>query len=167
MIIMNNQMSDFLKFAYEKGKVKELDEAFVEFNPKDEWHEGKIENVLNEDKHNYSTYSIGDIVFVKEYYYEALKKIGLVQKREEGIQYYFHNVSHYLGGETHDVGDRKGILQEGMVITVEPGLYIAPWRIGIRIEDDVLVTKDGAEVLTGAVVKDPDAIEALMAHKQS
>ena len=71
---MNNQMSDFLKFAYEKGKVKELDEAFVEFNPKDEWHEGKIENVLNEDKHNDSTYSIGDIVFVKEYYYEDGKK---------------------------------------------------------------------------------------------
>ncbi len=104
---------------------------------------------------------------LKEYYYEALKKIGLVQTREEVFQYYFHNVSHYLGAETHDVGDRKGILQEGMVITVEPGLYIAPWRIGIRIEDDVLVTKDGAEVLTGAVVKDPDAIEALMAHKQS
>ena len=102
---------------------------------------------------------------LKEYYFEQLKEIGLVQTREEVFAYYFHNVSHFLGAQTHDVGDRSQLLQEGMVITVEPGLYIAPWGIGIRIEDDVLVTKDGAKVLTEGLAKTTEEIEALMAGK--
>ncbi len=67
-------MSDFLKFAYEKGKVRKLEEAFNEFDPENEWHEGKIENVLREEKQEYNVYSIGDIVFVKEYHYENGKE---------------------------------------------------------------------------------------------
>jgi len=79
--------------------------------------------------------------------------------------------------DVHDVGEYRvgGVwraLEPGMVMTVEPGIYIAPdddtvprkWRgIGVRIEDDVVVTKTGCEVLTNKVVKDPDEIEALMA----
>jgi Xaa-Pro aminopeptidase len=79
--------------------------------------------------------------------------------------------------DVHDVGDYKvgedwRILEPGMVTTVEPGLYIPAgsegvderwWGIGIRIEDDVLVTEQGNEVLTSAVPKDPDAIERFMA----
>jgi len=78
----------------------------------------------------------------------------------------------------HDVGDYKvsdhwRLLEPGMVLTIEPGLYIpnarnipAKWRnTGIRIEDDVLVTRTGHEVLTGALPADPDAIEALMAEQ--
>jgi Xaa-Pro aminopeptidase len=79
----------------------------------------------------------------------------------------------------HDVGDYRidgepRILEPGMVVTVEPGLYVPPgersvherWRgIGIRIEDDVAVTRDGNEVLTAAVPKEAEAIEAMLAER--
>jgi Xaa-Pro aminopeptidase len=91
-------------------------------------------------------------------------------------RFYMHKTGHWLGLDVHDVGDyRVGEesreLEPGMVLTVEPGLYVATdeksvdrrWRgIGIRIEDDVLVTKGNPIVLTDAVTKDPDRIEALM-----
>ncbi|QIZ45845.1 Xaa-Pro aminopeptidase [Dickeya zeae] len=92
-------------------------------------------------------------------------------------QFFMHGLSHWLGMDVHDVGDygtadRGRTLEPGMVLTVEPGLYIAPdadvpaaYRgIGIRIEDDIVITATGNEVLTSGVVKDPDAIEALMAR---
>ena len=91
-------------------------------------------------------------------------------------QFFMHGLSHWLGLDVHDVGhygtpSRDRLLEPGMVLTVEPGLYIAPdadvpaeYRgIGIRIEDDIVITADGNENLTAAVVKDADAIEALMA----
>lgn len=102
---------------------------------------------------------------LKDYYFEELSKLGLVKTKEEVFNYYFHNVSHFLGAETHDVGDRKQILKAGMVITVEPGLYIEQWGIGIRIEDDVLVTKDGCKVLTKDMIKTVEEIERFMAKK--
>jgi len=91
--------------------------------------------------------------------------------------FYMHRTGHWLGMDVHDVGDYKvdgewRVLEPGMVLTVEPGLYISAdhdkvakkWHnIGIRIEDDVLVTKDGHDVLSKDVLKDPDEIEALMA----
>jgi Xaa-Pro aminopeptidase len=89
--------------------------------------------------------------------------------------FFMHGLSHWLGLDVHDVGaygaDRSRELEPGMVITVEPGLYIAPdadvpaeYRgIGIRIEDDILITADGNENLTASVVKSADDIEALMA----
>ncbi|MCU5774589.1 Xaa-Pro aminopeptidase [Erwiniaceae bacterium BAC15a-03b] len=91
-------------------------------------------------------------------------------------QFFMHGLSHWLGLDVHDVGDygtvdRGRILQPGMVLTIEPGLYIAPdadvpaeYRgIGIRIEDDIVITAEGNENLTDSVVKDADDIEALMA----
>ena len=90
--------------------------------------------------------------------------------------FFMHGLSHWLGLDVHDVGDyinsdRGRILEPGMVLTIEPGLYIAPdadvppqYRgIGIRIEDDIVITAEGNENLTASVVKDPDEIEALMA----
>ncbi|MFB0713028.1 Xaa-Pro aminopeptidase [Buttiauxella noackiae] len=89
--------------------------------------------------------------------------------------FFMHGLSHWLGLDVHDVGaygqDRSRVLKPGMVITVEPGLYIGPdadvpaeYRgIGIRIEDDILITADGNENLTASVVKSADDIEALMA----
>lgn len=91
--------------------------------------------------------------------------------------FYMHRAGHWIGMDVHDVGDyRVGnqwrVLEPGMVMTVEPGIYISPdnkkvakkWRgIGIRIEDDVVVTKDGCEVLTKDVPKTVSEIEALMA----
>ncbi|PRD15636.1 Xaa-Pro aminopeptidase [Pantoea coffeiphila] len=89
--------------------------------------------------------------------------------------FFMHGLSHWLGLDVHDVGhygvDRDRLLEPGMVLTIEPGLYIAPdadvpaqYRgIGIRIEDDIIITVDGNENLTDTVVKDADEIEALMA----
>lgn len=90
-------------------------------------------------------------------------------------QFFMHGLSHWLGLDVHDVGfygnERDRVLEIGMVLTVEPGLYISPdadvpveYRgIGIRIEDDIIITGQGNENLTDTVVKDADDIEALMA----
>ena len=101
---------------------------------------------------------------LKEHYFEELKKIGLVETPEDVAKYYYHGVSHYLGAETHDIG-RYGdrILEPGMVLTVEPGLYIEEYSIGIRIEDDALVTDNGCEILSEGFMKTTDEIEAFMA----
>lgn len=66
----SSKLSDFLKLAYEKGKVRDVMEAFNEFPVENEWHHGKIENLLCEENEEYQYYSIGDIVFVKEYTYQ-------------------------------------------------------------------------------------------------
>jgi len=105
---------------------------------------------------------------------------GSVEKNVRGHTYrrfYMHKTGHWLGLDVHDVGDYQvdgefRELEPGMVVTVEPGIYIAPdakgvaakWRgIGIRIEDDVVVTRNKPEVITASVPSDPDEIEALMA----
>jgi len=98
-------------------------------------------------------------------------------KKEAYRRFYMHRTGHWLGMDVHDVGDYKvggewRVLEPGMVLTVEPGLYIPAgsrgvakkwWNIGIRIEDDVLVTKEGHEVLSTDAPKCVDEIEALMA----
>ena len=67
---MEEELSDFLKTAYKYNKIKELKEAFEEYPVEEEWHKGKIENVLNDESESYNIdYKIGDIVFVKEYAY--------------------------------------------------------------------------------------------------
>ncbi|HEY0309767.1 MAG TPA: aminopeptidase P N-terminal domain-containing protein [Luteimonas sp.] len=115
---------------------------------------------------------------------EGLLRLGLLKgslaKNIETAAYrrfYRHKTGHWLGLDVHDVGDYRiegesRLLEPGMVFTIEPGLYIAPddtsvaakWRgIGIRTEDDVVVTKDGARVLTDRLARSADGIEALMA----
>lgn len=114
----------------------------------------------------------------------GLVHLGLLKGRVASLiksqayrQFYMHRTGHWLGMDVHDVGDYKvgdvwRQLEPGMVLTIEPGLYIAPGSrrvpkafqgIGIRIEDDVAVTRDGALVLTDGVPKQPDEIEDLMA----
>lgn len=101
---------------------------------------------------------------LKQYYAEELQKIGKISSPDEVSKYYYHGVSHMLGLETHDVGrHNEGLLEEGMVFTVEPGLYFADEGIGIRIEDNVLVTKDGCKVLSDDIIKTVEDIESLMA----
>ena len=89
--------------------------------------------------------------------------------------FYMHKTGHWLGLDVHDVGEYKiseewRELEPGMTLTVEPGIYVSPsenvdkkwWNIGIRIEDDVLITETGNEVLTGALLKEVDDIETFM-----
>jgi Xaa-Pro aminopeptidase len=116
----------------------------------------------------------------------GLVKLGLLKGRpseliKEGAyrRFYMHRTGHWLGMDVHDVGDYRADgewrpLEPGMVLTVEPGLYVAPssrgvdkqwWGIGIRIEDDVLVTAKGHEVLSRDAVKNADDIEAFMAQR--
>lgn len=93
---------------------------------------------------------------------EGLRKIGIIKDDSELSKYYFHGVSHYLGLDTHDVGSRETELKAGMVLTVEPGLYIEEEKIGIRIEDDVVVTENGYKNLSSDIIKTIEDIEAFM-----
>jgi len=100
---------------------------------------------------------------LKQFYCQELKCIGLIKEVNQLEKYYYHGVSHSLGLETHDIGrNNEGILKPGMVITAEPGLYIEQEGIGIRIEDDVLITEDGNEVLSKDIIKSIDEIENFM-----
>jgi Xaa-Pro aminopeptidase len=77
-------------------------------------------------------------------------------------RYFVHGLSHWLGMDVHDVGRIDTPLAAGMVLTIEPGVYISTEQLGVRIEDDVLVTADGHEVLSRHVPKQPEEIEAVM-----
>ncbi|MFT5873712.1 MAG: Xaa-Pro aminopeptidase [Clostridium sp.] len=90
-------------------------------------------------------------------------ELGLIKEASELSKYYFHGVSHYLGLDTHDVGSRDVKLKTGMIVTNEPGLYIEEENIGIRIEDDILITKDGCENLSKQIIKTVEEIEEFMA----
>ncbi|MEX0624889.1 Xaa-Pro aminopeptidase [Saccharospirillum sp.] len=119
---------------------------------------------------------------------EGLVELGLLDGNVDDLiasnayaPFFMHKTGHWLGMDVHDVGDYKvggkwRVLEPGMALTIEPGLYISPhntkveerWRgIGVRIEDDVVVTREGCEVLTQDVVKDPADVEALMKGGQS
>ena len=96
--------------------------------------------------------------------------------REAHRTYYMHGTSHWLGLDVHDVGsyregDEPRVLEPGLVYTIEPGIYVAPWQedaderfrgIGIRIEDDVLITESGHENLTAALPRAAEDIEELV-----
>ena len=94
---------------------------------------------------------------------EGLVAMGMIQSVSEVGKYYMHSVSHPIGIDVHDITLAGDVLQPGWVISDEPGLYIDEEAIGIRIEDDLLITEDGCEVLSKDILKDPDAIEAFMA----
>lgn len=80
-------------------------------------------------------------------------------------KYFTHGLSHHVGLDVHDESDTREPLKAGMVITIEPGIYIPEENIGIRIEDVVLVTETGAKVLSAALPVDPDEIERALAHR--
>ncbi|KEH98970.1 aminopeptidase P family protein [Clostridium massiliodielmoense] len=93
---------------------------------------------------------------------EGCMELGIIKEKSEISKYYFHSISHSLGLDTHDVGDRDIILKPGMVITDEPGLYIPEEGIGIRIEDDLLITEEGCINLSSDIIKTVDEIEKFM-----
>lgn len=103
---------------------------------------------------------------------KRLKELGIITKDEDYQLYFFHGTSHYLGLDVHDAG-LYGKLENGNVITVEPGIYIPEgspcdpkwWNIGVRIEDDILITADQPENLSGFIPKTTADIEKMMAEK--
>ena len=100
---------------------------------------------------------------VRSVYKTECVKANIIDSEDQVDQVYYHSVSHSLGLDTHDVGLVEGaVLKPGMVITVEPGLYSEKESIGIRIEDDVLVTEDGCVNLSSSILKTVEEIEAFM-----
>ncbi|MBN2696073.1 MAG: aminopeptidase P family protein [Bacilli bacterium] len=93
---------------------------------------------------------------------EGMIKLGLIKDLSETDNYYYHNVSHYLGLDVHDVGTYQVPLKPGVVLTVEPGIYVESEGIGIRIEDDVVVTESGSRNLSSSIVKEIVDIERLI-----
>lgn len=91
---------------------------------------------------------------LRSYVGEKLLDLGLIKKADAAsISRYFPHASHYLGLDVHDVGDYHRPLEPGVVLTIEPGIYIPEENIGVRIEDDVLITNDGCEVLSKQLPK--------------
>ena len=103
--------------------------------------------------------------FATEYLRKQCINSGLMDINDNIRNYYYHNVSHHLGLDTHDISDRSKPLQVGNVITVEPGLYFAKYNCGVRIEDDVLVSEDGAVVLSKNIAKEMVDVERMMATR--
>ena len=105
----------------------------------------------------------------KDWIAEECIKLGLIKDKKEVSKYYWHSIGHSLGLDTHDIDseNRDTIFKEGMVWTVEPGIYIEEESIGIRIEDDVLVTSNGADVLTKNMIKYIQDIENFMNNKEN
>ncbi len=97
-----------------------------------------------------------------EFLTEACLDAKLIDDPLEIKDIYFHSVSHHLGLDTHDPISRELPLEKGMIITVEPGLYFSKYGIGVRIEDDVLVTEKGHEVLSKDIIKEVADIENYM-----
>jgi Xaa-Pro aminopeptidase len=97
----------------------------------------------------------------------GLVDMGIMGEDQPVTDYFWHNVSHHMGLDVHDPSDRSAVLAPGMVLTVEPGLYIPPMHIGMRIEDDVCVTETGCRVLSAGLLREAEEIEALMARRDS
>ena len=95
---------------------------------------------------------------------EECIKLGLIKDKSEVRKYYYHSIGHSLGMDTHDIETphRDIIFEPGVVFTVEPGIYIAEEGIGIRIEDDIQITKDKAVVLSSSIIKEVADIEEMM-----
>lgn len=100
----------------------------------------------------------------REWIAEECIKLGVIKNKEKVSKYYWHSIGHSLGLDTHDIDNpgRDTVLEAGMVYTVEPGIYIEEESIGVRIEDDVLITADGNEVLTRNMIKSIKEVEEFM-----
>ncbi len=105
---------------------------------------------------------------------QELLGLGLIDRKDIQGQspdhpaykkYSMHGISHYLGLDTHDVGDMHRKLEAGMVLTVEPGIYIPEEKLGVRLENDVVIRKDGIEDLMAAIPLEAEEIETLMQER--
>ena len=104
---------------------------------------------------------------------KQLIKLGLITQNDIDIQdpnwpaykkYFMHGTSHYIGLDVHDVGSWASPIESGMVFTIEPGIYIREENLGIRLENDYLVTENGLKNLMAHIPIEADDIEAAMAN---
>lgn len=100
--------------------------------------------------------------YAKKLLAEGCKKLGIIKEDSELIKYYFHSIGHSLGLDVHDPSHANEGLKEGMVITIEPGLYIPEENIGIRIEDNILITKGKAILLSKDIIKEVKDLEEFL-----
>jgi Xaa-Pro aminopeptidase len=98
--------------------------------------------------------------------FEGLKALGLLDDLADIRRYVWHGAVHHVGLDTHDIGGYEEPMAENMVFTVDAGIYVREWGIGLRIEDNVLVTAEGCENLSAAIPATMEEIENLMADKQ-
>jgi len=98
----------------------------------------------------------------REVTFEGLKALGLIDDIADIGKYFWHGVSHHIGLDTHDVGGYEEAMCENMVFTVDAGVYVREWGIGLRIEDNVLVTAEGCENLSAAIPAELEEIESYM-----
>ena len=103
--------------------------------------------------------------FAKSFLASECVEKGLIASKEEIGKVYYHSVSHYMGLDTHDCGSKNDKLVPGNVVTCEPGLYFKDLGIGVRIEDDVLITEDGSEVLSDGIIKEIADIEKMLGSR--
>ncbi|MFN8356360.1 MAG: aminopeptidase P N-terminal domain-containing protein [Spirosomataceae bacterium] len=121
-------------------------------------------------KHFYGVHQAAYDVIAK-----GLVELGITKSTAEAFRYFNHGTSHFLGLDVHDMGDTRSNLQAGHLLTVEPGIYIPAnspcdtkwWNIGVRIEDDVLITTDGHKVLSLAAPRSVADIEKIMAERSA
>ncbi len=123
------------------------------------------ETVMKAVKPGVTTGELQDIT--KRVLAQGCKRIGLIKEDSELNKYYYHGVAHPLGLDTHDVGPRNVELKPGMIITDEPGLYIEEEGLGVRIEDDILVTEDGYVNLSAHIIKSIEDIEMFMSKNNN
>ena len=102
--------------------------------------------------------------YAKELLAEGCIKLGLIKDKSEVSRYYYHSIGHSLGLDVHDPSIMSVGLKEGMVITIEPGLYIAEEGIGIRIEDNILILEKESQNLSEDIIKEVDDIEKFLAE---
>ena len=104
---------------------------------------------------------------------DGLIRLGIITERSQASRYFPHGTSHWIGLDVHDVGGSMVKLEHGMLLTVEPGIYIPEgspcdrrwWNIGVRIEDDILVTSNGPVNLSAQLARTADEVEALMRER--
>jgi Xaa-Pro aminopeptidase len=103
-----------------------------------------------------------DLVRPGVYFQDLQRKAEEIIRAAGYRDYFTHGLGHFVGLDVHDAGVYRKPLQAGMVITIEPGIYIPEKSLGVRIEDEFLVTANGAKHLTSALPRDPDAVERMM-----